>query len=132
MKENSNNVLANLGFEPKEASVYLALVELGQGSVLEIARASKVNRASLYYILEIMKKKGVVTHFEERDGTHVYLPVDPRFLLAREKQRTREFESIIPELKALVNKSGHRPSVRFFEELEGVKAVYEDSLTAKT
>lgn len=122
----------NLGLDGKEAAIYLALAELGEGSVLEIARASGVNRASLYYILEGMKKRGLITHVEGPNGTHLFMPTDPRMLLAREKQHVKEFEGIIPELKALVNKTGHRPSVRYFEDIEGVKAVYEDTLNAKT
>lgn len=122
----------NLGLDSKEAAVYIALAELGEGSVLDIARSSGVNRASLYYILEGMKKRGFITHVKSPKGTHLFMPADPRMLLAREKQRVREFEAVIPELKALVNKTGHRPSVRYFEDIEGVKAVYEDTLNAKT
>lgn len=132
LKDDLNHVLTSLGFEPKEAAVYLALLELGKGSILAIARASGVNRASIYYIIEGMKKRGFVTVLEDPDGTHSYMPTDPRLLLAREKQHVKEFEAIVPNLKALVNRTGHRPSVRFFEDLEGVKAVYEDTLTAKT
>ncbi len=122
----------NLGFEPKEAAVYLALLELGKGSILKIARASGVNRASLYYIIEGMKKRGFVTNLEERDGTQTYMPADPRILLAREKQSVKEFEAVMPDIKALVNRTGNRPRVRYFEDLEGIKAVYEDTLSSKT
>lgn len=132
MKDDLNHVLTNLGFETKEAAIYLALLELGKGSIVEIARASGVNRASLYYIIEGMKKRGFVTHIEAKGGVHVYMPTDPRLILAREKQHVKELESAVPNLKALANLTGHRPSVRFFEELEGVKAVYEDSLAART
>lgn len=121
-----------MGLDKKEAAVYIALAELGEGSVLEIARASGVNRASLYYILESMKKSGFITHVKGSKGTHLFMPADPRMLLAREKQHVKEFESAVPELKALVNKTGHRPSVRYFEDIEGIKAVYEDTLGAKT
>ncbi|MEK9132099.1 MAG: helix-turn-helix domain-containing protein [Patescibacteria group bacterium] len=132
MKDDLNHVLTNLGFEPKEAAVYLALLELGKGSILEIARASGVNRASIYYIIEGMKKRGFVTQIEGSGGVHIYMPTDPRLLLAREKQHVKELEAVVPNLKALANNTGHRPSVRFFEELEGVKAIYEDTLSAKT
>lgn len=60
------------------------------------------------------------------------MPLDPRLLLAREKQQVKELESILPNLKSLTNKTGHRPSVKFFEDLDGVKAIYEDSLSAQT
>lgn len=132
LKDDLNHVLVNLGFEPKEAAVYLALLEMGKGGILALSRASGVNRASLYYIIEGMKRRGVVTSLEEKSGTTMFLPTDPRFLLAREKQHVKEFEASIPNLRALRNTTGRRPSVRFFENLDGVKAIYEDTLSAKT
>lgn len=131
MKDLNYPVLVNLGFEPKEARIYLALLKLGQGTVLAISRRSKVNRASIYYIISQMEKQGLVTRFEKR-GTDYFAPVDPDLLLARKKKKLREFEAAIPELKSLINESGQRPRVRFFEGIEGVKALYADTLTAKT
>lgn len=132
LKNDLNHVLTSLRFEPKEAAVYLALLELGKGSILEIARASGVNRASIYYTIEGMKKRGLVTILKNSNGTHSYMPTDPGLLLAREKQHVKEFEEVVPNLKSLINHTGRRPSVRFFEELEGIKAVYEDSLSSKS
>ncbi|MBI5412255.1 hypothetical protein HZA43_03735 [Candidatus Peregrinibacteria bacterium] len=131
MKEPNYNVLINLGFEPKEAQIYLALLELGEASVLEISERSRVNRASIYYIMEKMKKRGVVTHIEKK-GRDVFMAVDPHLLLAQEKRHLKEFESLIPELKGLTNKTGRRPRVRFYEGVEAVKSVYADTLTSKT
>lgn len=132
MKDDLNHVLTNLRFESKEAAVYLALLELGKGSILEIARASGINRASIYYIIEGMKKRGLVSLLHEHAGFQTYVATDPRLLLAREKQHVKEFEAVLPNLKALINRTGQRPSVRFFEDLDGVKAVYEDTLKSKT
>ncbi len=131
MKENLNHVLTNLGFDEKEARIFLALVELGEATVLQISRASGVNRASIYYILEKMKQRGTVAVLE-KSGGEVFTAVDPRLLLAREKQRVKDFERAVPELDSLINKTGHRPHVRFFEGVEAVKALYADSLNAKT
>src|SRR3989338_1410456 len=65
LKDHNYHVLINLGFEDKEDHLYLALLELGKGTVLQIARKTKVNRASIYYIMEKMKKRGWVTHLKK-------------------------------------------------------------------
>lgn len=131
MKNANFNALINLGLEAKEAKIYLALLELGQASILGISRKSKVNRASIYYIIEKMKQRGVVTQIKKR-GTDYFMALDPNMLYQQQKKNLKEFHEVIPELKSMVNQSGHRPMVRFFEGIEGIKAAYSDTLTSKT
>ncbi len=131
MRETNYHVLINIGLEDKEARLYMALLELGKGTVLQIARKSKVNRASIYYIIEKMKKRGWVTHLK-KEGKDTYMPADPQLLLAQQKAHLKDFESVIPEFKGLLNKTGKRPQVRFYEGLESVKAIYTDTLTSRT
>ncbi|MBI5422155.1 hypothetical protein HZA44_03400, partial [Candidatus Peregrinibacteria bacterium] len=131
MKENLFHVLTNLGLEDKEAQLYVSLVVLGEASVLALSRKSGVNRASIYYILDKMKKRGLVTHLKKK-GTDLYSSVDPDLVLAQFQSRVQDLQAAVPELKALVNQNGQRPHVRFYEGLNGIKAMLADSLTAKT
>lgn len=131
MKDHNYRVLINLGFEDKEARIYLALLELGAAGILAIAQKSGVNRASIYYIIEKMKERGTVTHVEKR-GKDVYMAVKPSLLLAQQKRHLKDFEHVLPELSDLRSHAGKRPAVRFFEGIEAVKSIYEDTLTAKT
>jgi HTH-type transcriptional regulator, sugar sensing transcriptional regulator len=131
LKDTNYNALINLGLEPKESNIYLALLELGEATILEIAQKSKVNRASIYYIIEKMKKAGIVTHIEKK-GKDVYAPIDPNLLLSQKKKHLKEFESVIPDLRGMVDKTGKCPRVRFYEGMEAVKSIYADTLTAKT
>jgi len=130
MKTSNLTALLSLGFEAKEAKIYLALLELGQGSILDISRKSKVNRASIYYIIEKMKQKGAVTQIKKR-GTDYFIALDPNMLYQQQRKNLKDFQEAIPELKSLVNQSGLKPMVRFYEGIEGIKAVYADTLTAK-
>src|SRR3989338_7780452 len=52
--------LRTLGFSEKEATVYVALLELGHGTVTEIARKAGINRTTGYDILDSLANKGVV------------------------------------------------------------------------
>lgn len=131
MKDHNYRVLINLGLEDKEARIYLALLELGEAGILAIAQKSKVNRASIYYIIEKMKERGTVTHVNKR-GKDVYMAVKPALLLAQQKRYLKDLEQALPSMQGLKSQTGKRPSVRFFEGIEAVKSIYEDTLTSKT
>ncbi len=52
--------LSALGLSQKEATVYVALLELGTASVQAIARRADLVRPTTYVILEALTKKGLV------------------------------------------------------------------------
>lgn len=126
----SNTILKNLGMSEKEAQLYLACLELGTGTVIQISRKADVTRGSTYDVLEEMLEKGYVSKIHT-DKHMVFSAVDPEVLKKRFEDRLRNFELALPELKGLFNKSSH-PKVRYFEGEEGIKRVYEDTLTATT
>ena len=51
--------LQNYGFSEKEAKVYLTTLELGSSPASSIARRSEINRATVYTLLEELKKRGM-------------------------------------------------------------------------
>lgn len=126
----SYDVLKKLGFSDKESKIYLACLELGAGTVIEISRNADITRGSTYDILEEMLEKGMVSKIH-KDKHMVFSAVDPEVLMKNYKDRLRDFEMALPELKGLFHKRS-RPRVRYFEGLDGIKRVYEDTLTATT
>ena len=60
------------------------------------------------------------------------MALDPNIMYQQQKKNLKEFHEVIPELKSMVNQSGLKPAVRFFEGIEGIKAVYADTLNSKT
>lgn len=126
----SNAILRKLGFTEKEAKIYLACLELGTGTVVQISRKADITRGSTYDVLEEMLEKGFVSKLH-KDKHMVFSAIDPEALKKRFEDRLRDFEIALPELKGLFNKISH-PKVRYFEGAEGIKRVYEDTLTATT
>ncbi len=127
--------LISLGLPPKEASVYVALLELGRSSVSQISRKAAVNRATGYVILDSLISKGLVS-ISGKEPKQEYVAESPDALPAlfrNEQERAREKEikaqELSLELKS-IQKVGDRPQVRFYEGTEGIKSVFEDSLTA--
>jgi HTH-type transcriptional regulator, sugar sensing transcriptional regulator len=126
----SHNILSQIGFSDKEAKIYLACLELGTGTVVELSRKSGITRGSTYDILEEMLEKGYVSRVH-KDKHMVFSAVDPEALKKRYQDSLRDFELALPELKGLFHKHS-RPRVRYFEGIDGIKRVYEDTLTATT
>ena len=127
--------LLSLNFTEKEANVYLALLELGQGSVSEIARKADINRTYGYNILSALAAKGLI-NISGKEPKQEYAAESPdkiRNMLNAEIGKNKEFlkqaEDIIPNLKSIHNVKG-RPQVRFYEGKEGLKQIYEDTLTS--
>ena len=121
--------LKKLGLKDKESAVYLACLELGPAPVQQIARKAKVVRATTYVVLESLAKQGLVTQFKEGKKT-LFAAEPPRQLLRLlEKQeeqieeRKHELEHVLPELQALVKSTGDRATVRYFDGVEGLRAI---------
>lgn len=124
--------LKKIGLKDKEASVYLACLQLGPSPVQVIARRAKVVRATTYVILESLAKMGLVTQYQEGKRT-LFAAEPPRQLLrVLEKQeedireKERGLEILMPQLQVLLKSSGERPSVRYFDGEEGIRAIRQE------
>ena len=130
MNEQLIQVLTGLGLNKKEAATYLACIEKGTSVVSEIAHEAKINRVSAYDILDKLKAKGLVSFFTKKK-TKYFTATDPEIVLSEYEKRTNELRLSLPKFKKLTGQSAH-PRVRYFEGIEGIKAIYADTLSAKT
>ncbi len=122
--------LKEFGLDGKKARVYLALLELGQAKAHEIAHKAGVTRPSAYDILEKLAKEGLVGTYEKHKVRY-YIASDPGKIKRNLLEKERAFDNILPELKSIYNSLRAKPKISFYEGLEGVKTVFEDTLTAK-
>jgi len=138
MKDTNEELKLNLqsfGFSEKETIVYIALLELGKGTVRQISSKAGINRTTGYDILGSLSNKGLVTISgkEPKSEYAVEAPEAITAYLKRVAEQTAEHikksEAIIPELELLYAKQ-NRPRIRFYEGKEGLEHVYEDTLTS--
>lgn len=129
------NTLSRAGFSPKEVGVYISLLGLGKGTVSQIARKAGINRTTAYDILDNLVGKGVIS-ISGKKPKQEYIAESPDTITAyilreieNKKEALAEIKKIVPELTSLHNIAG-RPSVRFYEGTEGLRQVYEDTLTS--
>ncbi len=123
-------ILMNLGLTDKESKVYLACTEVGTGVVSKIAQAAGINRVTTYDILNKLKQKGLVGYYTKQKIKY-FTSTKPEVLLEEFEIRTNSLRSALPKFKRLTGETNH-PRIRYFEGLEGIKAIYADTLTAKT
>jgi len=61
-----------------------------------------------------------------------YSPIEPEFLTLEAQKCAASLERALPELRSLSGPQHRRPTVRFFEGWEGIRCVYENTLTAES
>lgn len=125
-----------IGFSHKEVLVYLALLQLGKGTVTQIARKAGINRPSGYHVLTSLEAKGVIK-VSGKEPKQEYIAQSPDYIEKLLTQKKEDYEvyiqeakKIIPELASMHNKD-NRPKILFYEGREGLEKVYEDTLTSK-
>jgi HTH-type transcriptional regulator, sugar sensing transcriptional regulator len=128
-------ILLSAGFSTKEVGVYISLLELGRGTVSQIARKAGINRTTGYDILDNLVGMGLVS-ISGKEPKQEYVaesPEETKKYMAREienkKNALKEVERIVPELTTLHN-IGSRPKVLFYEGKDGLEKVYEDTLSS--
>lgn len=129
------NLLKKAGFLDKEILIYLTILEMGRGVVSEISRKAGVNRTTGYVILDSLATKGLVS-VSGKEPKQEYMAEPPDNLaqymysqVEKQKSISKELEELLPEMSSLYKK-GDRPRVRFYEGIDGLKQVYEDTLTS--
>ena len=57
--------LKEIGLSENQAKVYLACLQLGQDSVLNIAKSAELKRPSVYLLLEELENKGLISQVKK-------------------------------------------------------------------
>jgi len=130
------NQLVELGFSDKEASVYLASLELGPATTSEISRLAKINRTTGYDILESLVNQGLINPIgetkiqkfvaENPDKVIVFLENK----IKQSQERLKQAYNLLPELFSIYNEK-EKPKVKFYEGIERLKEAFLDTLSAK-
>ncbi len=122
--------LRQIGLNEKECNVYLALIELGDSLVSEIANKTKINRSLLYTILSELSNRGIVNYIL-KNNIRYYRTAEPHKILSMLKEKEKTFESILPQLLALHKPKTKKPIVEILEGKEGIKTILNDLLRQK-
>jgi len=119
--------LSKLGFNQKEQEVYFALLQLEKATANEIAYKSKVKRPTTYDILYRLVSEGFIAEVTENNKMK-FVARPPENLLNLIDNRKKELQDDLPELLSIYNTKVNKPKVAYFEGLEGIIQLYEDTL----
>lgn len=126
--------LQKLGLNEKEVKVYLAALEFGYASAQDIAKKAGINRATTYFTIDSLIKKGLMTQMEKGKKTQ-FAAEDPRGLRAIIDKKIKEAEAtqnilkeILPQLESIYNLAAEKPKVRYYEGLDGAQAMRHEFL----
>ncbi len=125
-----NNELIKIGLTEKESRIYLAILELGEANIQKLAIKAQIKRTTTYDILESLKQKGFIgtTTTKKRK---LYFAQNPKKLEIDLEEKKSIVKNIMPELLAITNKIDKKPTIKYFEGMEGIKEIYKDNLNYK-
>lgn len=126
----SLQVLKRLGYTDKEAQVYLALIELGTASVEKISEKASTKRATTYFVLSNLEKRGLVSQVPQNKKT-LYTAESPEKILLTLYKQAELTKRVLPNMLALYNTKKEKPQVRLYNGKEGIRQVYENIYQAK-
>ncbi|MEI6499316.1 MAG: helix-turn-helix domain-containing protein [bacterium] len=128
-----NTYLENLGLSDKEIKIYLALLELGESSIVSIRQKVKLPRTTVFHLLGKLKERGLI-EITETSTRSIYIPYPPRKLVSilnsqanKLKEQADNLRDRLPELNQLFGSASFMPKVRFFVG-EDIREVYEEVL----
>ncbi len=121
------DVLKQLGLTEHESNAYLALLEIGEATVQQVAKKASIQRPNCYAVLDSLVKQGLVSRTFPK-GRRFYVAEDPSVLTRIHQQRSVMLSSVLPDMRSLFTHAPVHTKTRFYEGKEGIKQIYEEIL----
>jgi len=125
--KNIDEVFQLIGFNKNETSVYLAVLEIGESTVLPIAKKAHIKRTYCYDILGSLIEMGAVSYVEKR-GRRRFSAVEPQIVQKIYEDKVKKFQAVVPELQNIYQKVSTRPRTRYLEGKAGIEIVFQEIL----
>ncbi|MDO8513806.1 MAG: helix-turn-helix domain-containing protein [bacterium] len=140
-----SQTLQKMGFSDKKSLIYLALLQNGEMSASEIAKETKVQRTTVYDILDDLVKNGFAAIGSAEGKRKTFVAEGPEKLIdfigdkaeevARQKkildEKQEELKELIPQLRGLSDEVVGKPSVHFYDGAKGLVEALNLCLTSK-
>lgn len=126
-------------FGERKTEVFLVILQSGKLTAADVAKKiSHIPRASVYDVLDSLRRNGLVSIFEENGKKYFQIENIENTLSAWEQKRkdieTREasLRSLADTINQLKNSIQYQPSIRFFEGKNGILAIQREIQEART
>lgn len=132
------DTLVKIGLTPKEARIYMLLLEEGVQTAAGLADKSGEKRTNIYMLLEAMAEKGVIK-VDSRKPVKVFSAADPSALSRmiqvqqeRQQQAAAALKAALPQLKIQYSLVSDKPGVTHAVGEEGYKMLLDDMVRSTT
>jgi sugar-specific transcriptional regulator TrmB len=128
------DLFKKLNFSDKEIEVYLSILKNGKISPNDLSKLTKINRTTVYSVVNELIKKGIVTQDFSQSRTYINAlpPEDLTIIIKKEEKELEKKKGIVSdlvrELKNITSNVKYSiPKIRFIGEEE-----FEDYLYKQT
>ncbi len=99
LNDNFEDRLTYLGLTHSEARIYLAALELGTSSVIQLAAKAYLSRQMVYLLLPKLQHRGLIQQLQQGNKV-IYKALSPKLLKGLMKQAEKEITDMIPLLES--------------------------------
>lgn len=129
--------LEELGLTESQAKAYIALIKNGSITPPKLATIINESRTNTYAVLDKLVSLGLAKK-SERNKKNIYSVENPIALekLATEQrnkilEKEKQVKSIMPTLLNYFYTYSEQPGIRFFQGIDGIKEIYDDTLRTR-
>lgn len=130
-------LLASFGLSSQEQEVYVALLKQTPATPLVLARATGINRTTLYRLLEALSEKGLIEEVVNYKSKS-YRAAPPKqldLLIMKKEAEVENLREELPKLVSTLNQVSPPPSsptrVLYFKGIQGLRQLLYNTLRAK-
>ncbi len=122
--------IGSLGYSPREVTVYLAALELGESTVTEIAKRARMPRITANACIKSLHQKGMINAYL-MNRRKLWAAESPDRLLSQLKERENALRTVLPKLQVIQHSSQTKNSVRIYNGAEEIKQIVKDMFEKK-
>lgn len=133
----SHKILEKIGLSQSEIQAYLAGLKLGPTLASTLAKEAKLSRPLVYHLLESLEAKGLVSKLGPKHGRFFRIEPPSRLKSILERRRKelekieQQLDKVAVELESLYSPRVKPSRLRFYEGIEGLKNVAQETLSVK-
>lgn len=116
--------LEALGLSKLEALIYLSALDLGQGTLSDIARNAGIERSGIYYHIENLINNSLLQTFERGKRTY-YQPADPKILTKLLEHKKTLLDNIFPKIDSQFSRISSQSISEFYYGIDRAKQYYD-------
>lgn len=132
-----NELIAKSGLSKDQADMYSTLLEGGHMTARKLSLKTGLKRGLAYKVLDQLVEQGLVEKNDKLSKVALFFPSHPSKIKEVLKKRQEEIASaesalggVMNQMVSTYNLISGKPNVQFFEGLDGVWKVLDDSLTS--